>query len=68
MKRDYETPFIVVICSVIGIVLSQIIRTLYNAGVVLDEFITDSITITDVMLVVVILWFIIGVIISILRR
>ena len=50
-----------------GIIFAFILERLYNAGILIDEFITGSITIADLMAVTVILWLIIGIILEVTR-
>lgn len=68
MRKEFEMMLIVVTCSIVGFVLAMIIKTMYDNGVIFDELISGGITVTDVMLVVTMLWMLIGVIISVLRR
>lgn len=65
---DFEAFFIPIVTTVIGIILAMIVKTLHDEGRVLDEFIVGSITITDVMTCIVVLFFVIGIIIAAVKR
>lgn len=51
-------------CGMLGIIQAMILFEMNTRGILIDEFITGSITITDLMVGVVIIWLLIGVIIG----
>jgi len=55
---------IILTCTIIGIVMAMITQTMYNEGIFIDELITGTITITDLMFAIVFLWVIAGVILG----
>jgi hypothetical protein len=50
-----------------GIIFAFIVEQLNSNGVLVDEFITGSITISDVMVMIVILWLLVGIILEVSR-
>jgi len=50
-----------------GIVFAFILKTLYDEGVLIDEFITGSIVISDLMGLTVIAWILVGIIVEVMR-
>jgi len=58
----------ILVCSFIGVFIAQISKYLIDNGILLDEYITGSITTTDLMTVIIIIWVMIGVIIGVSRN
>lgn len=58
----------ILVCSFIGVFLAQIYKYLCDNGILIDDFITGTSTITDVMTVVIIIWVMIGVIVGVSRN
>jgi len=50
-----------------GIVFAFILKSLYDGGVLIDEFITGSIVISDLMGLTVIVWILVGIIVEVMR-
>jgi len=50
-----------------GIVFAFILKSLYDGGVLIDEFITGSIVISDLMGLTVIAWILVGIIVEVMR-
>lgn len=48
----------------VGVVLAFILYGLYTEGVIIDEYVTGSITIEEVMAMTIVIWTIIGVVIA----
>ena len=67
MDRDVRAGVTVMFCGFAGIILAAIEYTLYEEGVLIDEFVTGSITIADLMAITIVIWLIIGVIIAVTR-
>ena len=68
VDRDVQCGLLVFGSGMIGIIFAGILKALYDRGIVIDEMITGSITITDVMGITILLWLLIGVMIAVLRR
>lgn len=68
MDRDLSSGIIVFACGMIGLLFAGIEQALYNDGILIDEMITGTISITDIMTVTILLWLIIGTLIAVLRR
>ena len=50
-----------------GIVFAFILKALYDGGILIDEFITGSIVISDLMALTVIVWIMVGIIFEVIR-
>ncbi|MHA1829061.1 MAG: hypothetical protein ACTSX6_10500 [Candidatus Heimdallarchaeaceae archaeon] len=68
MDRDLASMVIIIISGCLGVLFAGILKALYDKGILIDEMITGTITITDLMTVTVLIWLIVGVMIAILRR
>ena len=66
--EDFEVVPIILICGVIGIINAMIFHTLNDEGIIIDEFITGSITITNLMALVIVIWLIVGIIIAAVKK
>jgi hypothetical protein len=66
-KSDLNPGIIVMFCGFAGIILAFIEKALYDNGTIIDEFITGTITITDLMALTIIIWIIIGIIIGVAK-
>ena len=54
-------------CGMIGVILSMITYEMNTRGLLIDEYITGTILITDVMAVIIIMFLLIGVLIAMLK-
>lgn len=61
MGRNEKAFAISMLCGIIGIILAITLQLLNTAGIVIDEFISGTITIREVQAIVIIVWIIIGV-------
>ena len=61
MGRNERAFAISMLCGIIGIILAITLQLLNTAGIVIDEFISGTITIREVQAIVIIVWIIIGV-------
>lgn len=68
MDRNVESGVIVFICGLMGIILAFIEYDLHGKGVLLDEFAANTVTISDVMAITIVIMLIIGVLLGGLRR
>ena len=65
---DFETLIIPLIFGVLGICNAMILWNLWHEGIIIDEMITGTITINDLMTIVVVLWFIVGVVLAAVKK
>ena len=54
-------------CGLIGILLAAMEYVMYTEGVIVDEFISGSVTLPDLMAFTIIIWIIIGVVLAVSR-
>ena len=66
--KDFETLIIIVVFAVIGIIMSMFLKTLYDRGIIIDEFVSETITITEIMAIVIILFLVVGVIVAATKK
>ena len=63
-----EAFIIPLVMGVLGIVMAMILKTLYDDGIIIDEVISGTITITDLMAVVVVIWLVGGIFIAAIKK
>ena len=68
MRKEFQTMLIVIVCAILGVVSAMIVNTMYVRGQIIDEFITGTITIDDLMFVVFFAWLVVGIIIGVLKH
>lgn len=68
MGKSGKTSAIILLCGLIGVAFAIFIQLLNDAGILVDEFITASLTLREVQLVVIIFWFMIGIGVSAIDR
>lgn len=66
--NDFESLVIVLVFGVFGIVIAMIVNTLNTRGIIIDEFLTGSVTITDLIVGIIILFLVIGVIVAVVKK
>jgi len=67
MDRDMQTVLAIVGGGFVGIIFAAIEKILYEQGTIIDEFITGTISITDLMAITIIIWLLVGVIIAVVK-
>ena len=67
MDRDLQGVLIAMGVGFVGIILAAIEKILYDSGTIIDEFITGSITIENLMAITIIMFLLIGVILATVR-
>jgi len=68
MDKDVRAGVVAMFCGFVGIILAAIEKTLYDEGIVIDEFVTGSITLPDLMALTIIIWLLIGVVFAVSAR
>lgn len=68
MDTDVRAAIYVLGCGLIGIILAAMEKIMYDEGIIIDEFVTGSITLPDLMAFTIIIWLIIGVILAVASR
>lgn len=59
---------ITVLCGVVGVLLAITVQLLNSAGILVDEFITGTITLREVQLMIIIIWIVMGTLISAFQK
>ena len=67
-SSDFSTILIVLCSGVLGIINAMVFWTLNEEGIIIDSFVSGSITILDCMVYTIILWLIVGIILSAVKR
>ena len=62
---DFEALIIVVVVSVIGIIMSMLLKTLYDAGLITLE---TGLTITELQTIIIVFFIVIGVVAAAVKR
>ena len=68
MGSETRTGIIVFCFIMAGVIMAAILETLYTNGIMIDEFITGTITISDLMAMTIIIWLLVGVIVAVAKR
>jgi len=66
--RDFEALLIIAVMGVLGIVNAMIFWTLNSRGILINEFISGTVTITDLMAVTIVFWLVVGVVIAAVKK
>lgn len=67
LDRDVQAGVTIFMGMAAGILCAAIELSLYTDGVFFDEFVTGSITISDIMAITIILWTLVGIVIAVYR-
>ena len=67
LGEEYWT-FPLLTCFVISIGMSMLLRTLYDQGIVIDEMVTGTITITDLQFIIILAWTVLGILLGVTKR
>ena len=65
-EREFKILKIVLVCIVIGVIIAMLFSTMNSHGLIIDELITGTITITDLMFVTVFIFGMVGVMVGVL--
>jgi hypothetical protein len=65
MDRDSASGVKVFACGCIGVIMAMILQAMYDRGIVVDEFVTGTIQLWEVMALVIIVWLLIGVLVAV---
>ena len=52
---------VIMLCSIIGILFAIILQYLYEQTIFIDDFVTDTLTLRELQLVVILVWEIVGI-------
>ena len=66
--RDFEWMLIVIVFGILGIVVAMIVKTLNDQSILVPEYLTGSITITQLMAGIIILFIIGGIVIAATKK
>lgn len=64
MGRNEKAFAIPLMCGFLGVVLAIATQLLYDAGIIIDTFVTGTITLREIQVIIIILWILVGVIIA----
>ncbi len=65
---DFNTVVIILVCGVLGLVNALIINNLYENGILIQEFVSGSITIETLMTLVIVVWLMVGIILAAFKK
>ncbi len=65
---DFNTVVIILVCGVLGLVNALILNNLYENGILIQEFVSGSITIETLMTLVIIVWLMVGIILAAFKK
>jgi len=61
MGRNERAFAILVLCGIVGVVFAVIFQFLFDAGIIIDEIVTATLTLREVQLVVIVMWVVLGI-------
>lgn len=61
MGKNERTFAIIVLSGIIGVIFAIMLQLLFNAGIVVDEYIQNTITLREVQFGVILLWEVFGI-------
>lgn len=69
MKKELNMMLVIVVCAIIGLVCAVLVYTMYTNGIIIDELVTESstISINDLTFIVFFGWTFIGIVIGVLK-
>jgi len=68
LGRSFMAAATPIITGTIGVIFAMILKVLYDRGIIIDEVISDTITLSDLMLATILVFFVFGVVIAALQR
>jgi H+/Cl- antiporter ClcA len=68
MRKEYEMMSIIIVCAILGVIMAGITNILYTNGTFIDEVITNTVTIEDIMFLEIFLFILVGVIIGVMKK
>ena len=68
MNTDIRAALFVLGCGFIGILMAALEKVLHDEGIMVDEFVTGTITLPDLMAVTIIIWILIGAVLAVASR
>ena len=68
MDRDVHVGIVTMAIGFMGVLIAAIVNTLNTEGTLVDEFITGSVTITDLMSVIIIIFLVVAVVYAVTSR
>jgi len=66
--RDFEPLLLVLVFGLLGFVMSMIVKTLYDNGIIIQEYLTGSITLVQVQVGCIVLFLILGIVVVATRQ
>ena len=66
-RKDITPGIIAMFCGFAGVILAFIEKALCDKGIMIDEFVTDTMPIEELMALTIIIWIIIGIIIGVAK-
>lgn len=67
LYKGFRTLMLVVVFGGIGILIGMIVETLYNEGIIIDEYVVGSILISDLKFYLLLIFIILGICIAYVR-
>lgn len=68
MDKDVKLGMTTMILGLAGLVIAAIEYELYTDGILIDEFVTGTISISDIMAVTIIIWLLVAVTYAVMKH
>ena len=56
------------ICGIIGVLFAIMVQMMNTAGIIINEFITPSLTLRDFQFVIIVVWVMIGIVCAVVEK
>jgi len=67
VRKEFEMMLVILVCAILGVITAMIANLLYTNGIIIDELISGTITISDFMFIIFFIWIIVGIIIGVFK-
>ena len=61
MGRNEKAFAILVLCGIVGSIFAIVLQLFFDAGIIVDEIVTATLTLREIQLGVIVLWVVIGI-------
>lgn len=68
LSTEFKSFLLVPVCAGIGVAIAMILEVLNDKGLLIDEYITGSVTLADLQTIVIVIFLLFGIMIGMFRR
>ncbi len=60
MDKNAKAFAIIALCGIVGVVIALLLQAMYGAGILIDEYISGTLTLRELQVGVIVVWLIVG--------